>query len=88
MFIGASIIILGTCVQAPSTSLPMFIGGRFVLGFGVATCATAGPSYVGFLTELRKKLILIIGGCRNGTPSMERYLDWSLQYLLVCRRSM
>lgn len=46
MFIGASIIILGTCVQAPSTSLSMFIGGRFVLGFGVATCATAGPSYV------------------------------------------
>jgi len=46
MFIGASIIIAGTCVQAPSTSRDMFIGGRFILGFGVATCATAGPSYV------------------------------------------
>lgn len=42
MFIGASIIIMGTLIQAPSTNIGMFIGGRFVLGFGVATCATAG----------------------------------------------
>lgn len=42
MFIGAFIIILGTLIQAPSTNMGMFIGGRFVLGFGVATCATAG----------------------------------------------
>jgi len=46
MFIGAFIIICGTLIQAPSTNMGMFIGGRFVLGFGVATCATAGPSYV------------------------------------------
>jgi MFS family permease len=42
MFIGASIIILGTCIQAPAQNMHMFIGGRFILGFGVATCATAG----------------------------------------------
>lgn len=41
MFIGAAIIIIGTAIQAPATSLGMFIGGRFILGFGVATCATA-----------------------------------------------
>ncbi|KAF8544386.1 general substrate transporter [Trichophaea hybrida] len=46
LFIGASIIIAGTCVQAPATSKAMFMGGRFILGFGVATCATAGPAYV------------------------------------------
>lgn len=46
MFIGGAIIIAGTCVQAPATSREMFMGGRFILGFGVATCATAGPSYV------------------------------------------
>ncbi|KAF3168987.1 hypothetical protein TWF225_011481 [Orbilia oligospora] len=45
MFIGASIILLGAGVQASSTTRAMFIGGRFVLGFGVATCQTAGPSY-------------------------------------------
>ncbi|RPA82027.1 general substrate transporter [Ascobolus immersus RN42] len=46
MFIGAAIIILGTAIQGSSTNKEWFIGGRFVLGFGVATCATAGPSYV------------------------------------------
>jgi len=65
MLIGASIIIAGTCIQAPATNQFMFMGGRFILGFGglfplgssplrvyvltsssVATCATAGPSYV------------------------------------------
>jgi MFS family permease len=46
MFIGAAIIIFGTAVQGSSTTRAWFIGGRFVLGFGVATCATAGPSYV------------------------------------------
>ncbi|KAK7526614.1 uncharacterized protein IWZ02DRAFT_177599 [Phyllosticta citriasiana] len=46
MFTGASIIILGAGVQASSTSLGAFIGGRFVLGFGVSICATAGPAYV------------------------------------------
>jgi MFS family permease len=30
MFTGALIVIIGTCVQAPSTSNAMFLGGRFV----------------------------------------------------------
>jgi MFS family permease len=34
MLIGAATIITGTCVQAPATSQGMFIGGRFILGFG------------------------------------------------------
>lgn len=46
MFIGATIIILGTCVQAPSTSLTMFMCGRFILGFGVSICCSAAPAYV------------------------------------------
>ncbi|KAF8543136.1 general substrate transporter [Trichophaea hybrida] len=46
MFIGAVIIIIGTCIQAPADSMAQFKGGRFVLGFGVAMTATAGPSYV------------------------------------------
>lgn len=46
MFIGAAIIIFGTAIQGTSTTRAWFIGGRFILGFGVATCATAGPSYV------------------------------------------
>lgn len=39
-------IIIGTCIQAPANTMAQFKGGRFVLGFGVAMSATAGPSYV------------------------------------------
>ncbi|KAF2856754.1 MFS lactose permease-like protein [Plenodomus tracheiphilus IPT5] len=46
MFIGCSIIIIGACVQATCTNLGGFMGGRFVLGFGVAITSTAGPAYV------------------------------------------
>ncbi|KIW33267.1 uncharacterized protein PV07_00134 [Cladophialophora immunda] len=46
MFTGAVIIIIGTCIQAPSTSHAMFLGGRFVLGFGVSFCCVSAPCYV------------------------------------------
>ncbi|KAI9740999.1 MAG: hypothetical protein M1834_002710 [Cirrosporium novae-zelandiae] len=46
MWIGSLFIIIGTCVQGPSTNLAGFMIGRFILGFGVAICASAGPSYV------------------------------------------
>lgn len=51
MIIGASIIVLGTVVSglssaAPSNVLGMFMGGRFLLGFGVNFVASAGPMYV------------------------------------------
>ena len=46
MFIGALIIIIGTCVQASSQNLAAFMIGRFILGFGVAISVTAGPAYV------------------------------------------
>jgi MFS family permease len=45
MFFGCSIIIIGTCVQATCTNLGGFMGGRFMLGFGVAITSTAGPAY-------------------------------------------
>jgi MFS family permease len=46
MFSGALIIIVGTCIQASSHGLGQFMGGRFILGFGVAITASAGPAYV------------------------------------------
>jgi hypothetical protein len=46
MFIGGLVIILGTCVQASSKDLAAFMVGRFILGFGVAIYASAGPAYV------------------------------------------
>ena len=46
MFFGALIIVIGACIQAPSVNLGMFMAGRFILGFGVAISASAGPAYV------------------------------------------
>lgn len=46
MFIGSFLIIIGTCIQAPSTTHRMFLGGRFVLGFGVSFCCVSAPCYV------------------------------------------
>jgi MFS family permease len=46
MFIGTSIIMVGACVQATCSNLGGFMGGRFILGFGVAITSTAGPAYV------------------------------------------
>ena len=46
MGLGAGFIIVGTAVQATSTNIGTFMAGRFLLGFGVATSATAGPAYV------------------------------------------
>lgn len=46
MALGALFIIIGTVIQATGTSLAAFMGGRFLLGFGVATSVTAGPAYV------------------------------------------
>ena len=46
MFLGALIIIIGTCVQATAHNLAAFMIGRFLLGFGVSLSVTAGPAYV------------------------------------------
>jgi MFS family permease len=46
MFVGSFLIIIGTCIQAPCTTHGMFLGGRFVLGFGVSFCCVSAPCYV------------------------------------------
>jgi MFS family permease len=40
MFLGALIIIIGTCIQGTANHLQQFSGGRFVLGFGVSLSAS------------------------------------------------
>ncbi|KAG4437504.1 hypothetical protein IFR05_007014 [Cadophora sp. M221] len=51
MFIGSVVIIIGTCVQATSKAMPQFMGGRFLLGFGVSYCCIAAPTYVSELAH-------------------------------------
>ncbi|OJJ46029.1 hypothetical protein ASPZODRAFT_132997 [Penicilliopsis zonata CBS 506.65] len=46
MFVGAALIIIGTCIQAPAVNHAMFMGGRFILGFGVSFCCVSAPCYV------------------------------------------
>lgn len=49
MFIGASIIIIGVIIQCTciyTNSVGQFMGGRFLLGFGVQIASSAGPIYV------------------------------------------
>ncbi|KAL4947556.1 general substrate transporter [Aspergillus filifer] len=83
MAIGATWIIIGTCIQATSTTLASFMAGRFLLGFGVATCATAGPAYVsemahpayrGAMTGLYN--VLWFGGGIPGT-----FIPWKTSFI-------
>ncbi len=53
MFAGALLVIVGTCVQAPATTRAQFLGGRFVLGFGVSFCAVSAPCYVSEMAHPR-----------------------------------
>ncbi|CAK7220632.1 hypothetical protein SBRCBS47491_004254 [Sporothrix bragantina] len=47
MFSGAVLVIVGTVIVAAAQNHGMFMGGRFVLGFGVSFCNVSGPVYVG-----------------------------------------
>ncbi|KAF4960747.1 hypothetical protein FSARC_10376 [Fusarium sarcochroum] len=51
MFTGSVIIIIGTCIQATAKGMPQFMGGRFLLGFGVSYCCIAAPTYVSELAH-------------------------------------
>lgn len=49
MWLGCVLIIVGTVIQgvaSQSEGVKQFMGGRFVLGFGVNIAAAAGPMYV------------------------------------------
>ncbi|KAH7231516.1 general substrate transporter [Fusarium solani] len=46
MFSGAALIVVGTVIQGLSHNAGGFMGGRFLLGFGVSIAASAGPMYV------------------------------------------
>jgi MFS family permease len=46
MLSGSALIVVGTIIQGLSHSSGQFMGGRFLLGFGVSLAASAGPMYV------------------------------------------
>jgi MFS family permease len=46
MFFGSLFIILGTIIEVTATPVGQFIGGRFLIGFGVTVSNVAGPVYL------------------------------------------
>lgn len=46
MLTGSVFILVGSILQATSQQLPQFIGGRFLVGFGVPISVTAAPTYL------------------------------------------
>ncbi|KAL2830622.1 general substrate transporter [Aspergillus cavernicola] len=46
MFIGSCFVIIGTCIQAPAINQGMFLGGRFLVGFGQGFLNVSGITYV------------------------------------------
>jgi len=46
IFLGASIMLIATAVQTASQSVGMFIGARFLIGFGLTFAANAAPMLV------------------------------------------
>ncbi|KAF2681349.1 MFS lactose permease-like protein [Lentithecium fluviatile CBS 122367] len=91
MFIGCIIIVIGTCVQATCTNLAGFMGGRFVLGFGVAITSTAGPAYASEMAHPAYRGVLtgifntfwFVGGIPGtfvpfGTSTMQGTMSWRI----------
>jgi MFS family permease len=46
MFSGSVFIIIGTIIEATAPSIGAFMGGRFLIGFGVTLAVTAAPVYL------------------------------------------
>ncbi|KAH8697391.1 putative MFS monosaccharide transporter [Talaromyces proteolyticus] len=53
IFVGCCFVIIGTCVQAPATSQAMFLGGRFLCGFGQGFANVSAPTYVSEMAHPR-----------------------------------
>ena len=91
MFIGCLVIVIGTCVQASCHNLAGFMGGRFILGFGVAITSTAGPAYASEMAHPAWRGVLtgifntfwFVGGIPGtfvpyGTSSMNGTIAWRI----------
>jgi sugar porter (SP) family MFS transporter len=53
IFAGCCFVIIGACIQAPATSNSMFLGGRFLTGFGQGFANVSAPTYVSELAHPR-----------------------------------
>lgn len=98
MWIGAFFIVVGTVVQGCTVHVlnyhratDMFMGGRFLLGFGVSLVASAGPMYVvevthpahrGVVTSLYNTFwfigAIVASGAGRGALNLTGNISWLL----------
>jgi MFS family permease len=45
LMIGSVIIIIGTILEVVTEQVAMYMAGRFLIGFGIASVTSAGPAY-------------------------------------------
>ncbi|KAM0329496.1 hypothetical protein ACHAQA_004805 [Verticillium albo-atrum] len=98
MLIGSVLIIVGTIIQGLSNGASQFMGGRFLLGFGVSIVASAGPMYVveinhpafrGVVGAMYNTLwfsgaILAAGAARGSLEHIKGDASWRLITWLQC----
>ncbi|CAN9109128.1 unnamed protein product [Alternaria alternata] len=58
IFLGSWIMVVGALVQAFSISAGMYIGARFIIGFGIPFCIIAGSSLMGELAYPKERPIM------------------------------
>lgn len=46
IFVGCTIVLIGTAIQGAAPNLAAFMVGRFILGFGAVVAHAAAPAYV------------------------------------------
>ncbi|KAJ7165683.1 general substrate transporter [Mycena crocata] len=95
MFLGGFFILIGSVVSVTAKSRDAFIGGRFVLGFGIAISTTAAPTWVTEIAppQWRGRLGAMYNSCfflgsipatgsMVGTATMGTTWAWRLPLLL------
>ncbi|KAJ7916244.1 general substrate transporter [Mycena leptocephala] len=95
MFLGGFFILVGVVVSVTAQSIHAFIGGRFVLGFGIAISTTAAPTWVTELAppQWRGRLGALYNSCffigsipatgsMVGTEKMNSTWAWRMPLLL------
>ncbi|KAL0570367.1 hypothetical protein V5O48_011598 [Marasmius crinis-equi] len=95
MFTGGTFILIGSAIVTAATGRGMFLGGRFLLGFGIAISTTAAPTWVTELAppQWRGRLGALYNSCffigsipatgaMVGTEKMNSTWAWRLPLVL------
>lgn len=95
MFIGCFLVVAGTVILGTASfndfSVGQFMGGRFLVGFGVAICTSAGPIYVvevahpayrsvlgGFYNTWWFTGSILAAGVTRGTENLRGSASWEV----------